>query len=79
MYLVVEPVRLVLEAFGARDKWRLSTDMAQKCPKFGFTLQPALCQSNKIQSCSTVIRALLKAHHLSSMYMVMKFLEPYFN
>ena len=39
MYLVAEPVRLVLEVFGAYDKRRLSPDMAQKRPKFdGFTL-----------------------------------------
>ena len=39
MYLVAEPVRLMLEAFGACYKQRLSTDMAQKHPKFdGFTL-----------------------------------------
>ena len=39
MYLVVEPVRLLLEAFGTYDKRRLSTDVAQKRPKFdGFTL-----------------------------------------
>ena len=39
MYLVAEPVRLVLEVFGTYDKRRLSADMAQKRPKFdGFTL-----------------------------------------
>ena len=39
MYLVAEPVRLVLEVFGAYDKQRLSPDMAKKRPKYdGFTL-----------------------------------------
>ena len=39
MYLVAEPVRLVLEVFGAYDKRRLSPDMAKKRPKYdGFTL-----------------------------------------
>ena len=37
MYLVAEPVRLVLEVFGAYDKQRLSPDMAKKRPKYdGF-------------------------------------------
>ena len=39
MYLVAEPVRLVLEVFRAYDEQRLSTDIVQKRQKFdGFTL-----------------------------------------
>ena len=39
MYLVAEPVRLLLEVFGAYDKRHLSPDMAKKRPKYdGFTL-----------------------------------------